>query len=395
MSLIQTNYQPSMSDYLNYIKTQNVREMIYKIELIRKSDQTPYESIEDSVLNSTGTINVTLGDGVRRTCSMTLKNIDNKYTSLFSNLSIGSKFKVSIGYNINGTPKYFPQGVFVFDSPSINSMLSEKTVDISGTDKWSMMDGTNGGIFEMTYIVESGDTIKNVIERTIVLDICNDLTPPIIDESIQNIEIPYDLEYSAGQSMSELMLEIGVIANAYIYYDENGALNIKPIEYDAEKGSTYDFVSGQDINYISATKQLLYTDVYNGVFVEADNSQDDVLPITAYVQNMDLTDPNSVPNLGHTKWYQVTDYTSGINTQQKADERVAYELAKKASLSSSLSINCSTIPHIVENTIITLTDEYVGSNQERFLVNSLSIPISYDGTMTIGCSKAMGYVYGI
>ena len=378
MSLIQTNYQPSMSDYLNYIKTQNVREMIYKIELIRKSDQTPYESIEDSVLNSTGTINVTLGDGVRRTCSMTLKNIDNKYTSLFSNLSIGSKFKVSIGYNINGTPKYFPQGVFVFDSPSINSMLSEKTVDISGTDKWSMMDGTNGGIFEMTYIVESGDTIKNVIERTIVLDICNDLTPPIIDESIQNIEIPYDLEYSAGQSMSELMLEIGVIANAYIYYDENGALNIKPIEYDAEKGSTYDFVSGQDINYISATKQLLYTDVYNGVFVEADNSQDDVLPITAYVQNMDLTDPNSVPNLGHTKWYQVTDYTSGINTQQKADERVAYELAKKASLSSSLSINCSTIPHIVENTIITLTDEYVGSNQERFLVNSLSIPISYE-----------------
>lgn len=395
MSLIKTNYQPSINDYLQYVKNNNIREMIYKVELIRKSDQTPYEAIEDSVLNSTGTINVTLGDGVRRTCSMTLKNIDNKYTKLFSNLSIGSKFKVYVGYIINGSPIYFPQGVFVFDSPSINSNLSEQTVDISGTDKWSMMDGTNGGIFETTYLVESGDTIKNVIERTIVLDICNDLTAPIIDESLQNIEIPYDLEYSAGQSMSELILELGVIANAYIYYDENGALNVKPIEYDAEKGSIYDFVSGQDINYISATKQFLYSDIYNGAFVEADNSQDDGVPITAYAKNMDLTDPNSVPNLGYVKWYQVSEYTDGINTQQKADERVAYELAKKASMSSSLNITCLTLPHIVENTIVTLTDDYLGCNQERFLVNSLSIPISFDGTMTIECSKAMGYIYGI
>lgn len=395
MSLIKTNYQPTMSDYLNYIATQNIREMVYKVELIRKSDQTPYESIEDSVLNSSGIINVNLGDGTRRTCSMTLINLDNKYTTLFSNLSIGSKFKVSIGYKINDVPMYFPQGVFIFDSPSLNSNLSEKSIEISGTDKWSMMDGTNGGIFETTYLVQSGDTIKNVIERTIVLDICNDLTSPIIDESLKDITIPYDLEYAAGQTMSELMLEIGVIANAYIYYDENGALNVKPIEYDAEKGSIYDFIAGQDINYVNSTKQLLYNEVYNGAFIEADNSQDDSIPITAYAKNMDLTDPNSVPNLGYTKWYQVTEYTSGINTQQKADERVAYELAKKASMSSSLSITCLTIPHIVENTIITLTDEFVGSNQERFLVNSLSIPISFDGLMTIGCSKAMGYIYGM
>lgn len=392
MLLAKNSNGPTIRDYYNLIDNSNIRRKVYKVEFVEKTDETPYATMEDDIVNASGSLNISISDGVRRTCSFTLKNNDDKYTELFSNLSIGSKFKLYLGYIINDIPYYFPEGVFVFDSPSLVSSLSDNTITISGTDKWSMLNGTNGGILESTYVIEKGDILKNVIERTIVLDICGDSISPIIDNSIANNEIPYDIERAAGSSMGDILLEIAITSNANIYYDENGRLVVKPIEYDAIKGTLHHFVYGQDINYISSTKTLDYTNIFNGTFVEADNSQTDDVPIVAYARNNSLIDPNSIPNIGFIKWKQISEYITGIDTQQKADERVEYELKKVASNCSVLSIECIPMYHIIENSIITITDLKIGANEERFLVNSMTIPISIDGTMTIGCSKAMGYI---
>lgn len=386
-----SNDRPSMVDYDEYIRNETVRQPIFKLEFLTKTDETPYESIEDTMLNSDGSLNVTLNNGVRRTCSITLVNQNNKYTSLFSNLSLGSKFSLSLGYIIYGTPFYFPQGVFVFDNPTLISDLDNKVITISGTDKWSMINGTNGGILQATYQIEIGSTLRNIVKQTLSLDVVYDPIVPNIDDSIADFAMPYIITKEAGSTVSEILLEVVATVNAYIYYDVNGVCNIRAFEYDEDKGSLHHFYK-DDMNFLNVSKTYGYDVLCNAVFVIADNLQNDKVPIYAEAINNDASDPNSVPNLGYKKYKPITEFVEGITTQSLADQRCRYELKLIASKQSQISISARPLYHMLENQIIEVTDEYISANVERFLINGFTLPISTDGTMTIQATKGMGYI---
>lgn len=378
--------------YLEHIKYNNVREPVFRLVLVHKEDETPYAVLDDWVSNTDGSLEISLNEGTRRTVSFNIINIDSRFTKMFQTMSLGSKFKLYLGEIINGEEMLFPQGVFVFDNPSINVGISENIINISGTDKWSMLDGTNGGIIQMPYKITQGSKLGDIVTDTIALNICNDAIVPIIEDKIYDFEIPYDIEKSSGDNIASILLEVALCANAYMYYDENGHFVAKQIEYDAYKATQHHFIYRQDINYIDCSVNFDYQGVFNSVFLEADNAQNEEIPITAYAVNTDLTDPNSVPNVGYNKWKQITEYTEGIANEQMAQERVNYELRKVASLSTALNITARPIYFLCENNIITLTDERVGCNNKRFLVNSISMPLTYNGNMIIGGSRAMGYI---
>ena len=138
--VIVTQNTPTTEQYIEHIKG-NLRTPVYRLELLRKEDESVRQVIEGAIISDSGSVQITLDEGVRRTCDFTLNNYDGEYNDLIDNLTLGDKFRLSLGYKINGVEKYFPQGVFVFDDPSIVSGRSVREIEISGTDKWSMLNG--------------------------------------------------------------------------------------------------------------------------------------------------------------------------------------------------------------------------------------------------------------
>ena len=138
--VIVTPNTPTTEQYIEYIKG-NFRTPIYRLELLRKEDETVRQVIEGRIVNDSGSVQISLDEGVRRTCDFVLNNADGAYNDFVENITLGDKFRLSLGYQINGVDKYYPQGIFVFDDPSIISARAQREIEISGTDKWSMLNG--------------------------------------------------------------------------------------------------------------------------------------------------------------------------------------------------------------------------------------------------------------
>ena len=62
-------------------------------------------------------------------------------------------------------------------------------------------------------------------------------------------------------------------------------------------------------------------------------------------------------------------------------------------LNKSVSLTCSPMYHLDVNKIIEITDTDNNYKQEKFLINSLSIPLSYAGSMTINATSVNDLIY--
>jgi hypothetical protein len=383
-----TKKTPTIEQYIDHIKD-NIRTPVYKVELLRKEDESVLKVIEGDIIDDSGSVNNTLDEGVRRTCDFSLPNYDGRYNDFIENISIGDKFKLYLGYKIDDIPKYFPQGVFVFDDPAMTSNLSERKIELSGTDKWSMLNGQNGGILEGTYTVEMGSKVGDLIRKTLRLNIVGDPVEPSISKEFEDMEITYDITKSAGETISDVLLEVALNISAYIYYDENGRLNMYPSDdADMYKAPAYSF-SKDEYNYLNATKQYQLSEIYNSVLVVGENIQNSETPITYEALNNDLSDPNSIPNVGFKKVKMITEYVKGIDTLEKAQARANWELKKARAKLSNVDINCLALYHLDVNQIVELTDTYLNSQKERFLINSIELPIGVDIQSTINLAKAV------
>ena len=380
--------QPSYSSYVNYLKT-NVRRAYFKIDLLRLEDESVYDTLISDIVNSSGSVTNQLQEGVRRTCNFSLINAMRQYTTFFNNISIGNKFKLSLGYLIGRKIKWFTQGVYIFDNPVVTSLFSDRVVNISGTDKWSMLNGKNGGILDGTYIAPLGSNIVELVRTILNLDIVRDPIIPLIDNEIISKTISYDITKQAGETVSDLLLEIAYNLSCYIYYDADGRLTLRPFEYDYTKYPVFS-MSDQDFNYLGLTKEYSFDKIYNAVQVRADNIQNADVPIIAEAINTDLTDPNSLFNYGVKKLYVVTDYTKGITDDIMALTRANWELKNVKARQSSIAASTMALYHIDTNDIIDLTDLTTDDNKSLYLIKGITIPIGTEVKSSVQLVKVAG-----
>ena len=79
---------------------------------------------------------------------------------------------------------------------------------------------------------------------------------------------------------------------------------------------------------------------------------------------------------------------SNITTDQLAEERAEYELRKKIISESTLSSSVMFNPLLSVNNIVTYTDEEdFDMKRERFLIQSISFNLGYDGLMSLSVSN--------
>ena len=142
--------------FLKELQELRVKEQFLKVELLDFSER-PIQEIQGKCVS--GNLSVDGNSSVRRTCSFSILADITTYdiTNIDSLISLNKKFKLYVGYT-NALPHYsqygdiiwFPLGVFVITTASINNTLSGCNISISAKDKMCLLNGEVSGTLPAT-----------------------------------------------------------------------------------------------------------------------------------------------------------------------------------------------------------------------------------------------------
>ena len=365
----------NINDYLDYIQNNTIFNFRAKLEFLRE-DETVYNTFESDILS--GTLNIKRQNGARRTVSLRLKNNEKKYLPNPNTFWINQKFKLSLGLKIGSEFFFINQGVFVLSNPNATSLGSNQEVNINGIDKFSLLDGNLGGTLDSNFNIPVGTNINTGIRNILILPTVNDPISPILSST--NILTPYTIYKDTGQTYSDLLLDMNGMLSRNMYYDVNGALRFQDDTNDSEKGSIYNF--GTDINkfmYIDSNYKYGFNELKNVVIVIGDNINGEIFDARA--ENNDLTSPTSISKIGYKVAQPIRDNL--INTTPLAQLRADYELRQVNILQSIITVKNVPVFHLDVDKVVSFTDDNYNIDRERFLIDSISIPLDGQNSMSV------------
>ena len=396
-------------EYINKLKG-NFSPAI-KIQWLNK-DGSVQKEITNDYIDMSGTLSVNMNNGSRRTCDIKVDNTNGEFPIDISSVWYNQKIKIWTGlYLDDGTPYYFPQGVFYITSATETNTPTGRTVTFQCTDKWAFLDGSLYGYLDGIYIVPLGTNIydaitkllqtsrftgQNVIESGEPIENAVDSSAPMLssyyinktyndgDTTYNAIETPYEIRMEYGKTYADILLEFAAILGAYIYYDVDGRLTIEPTQddiSDASKPILWTFTPDEQ-EFLSEDSTHDFQTFYNDVIVVGYilNGHQAI----GRAQNTNLSSQTCIQMNGlKTKEpYQDTAYY----TDEQCNELAAYYLKQLTIKQRSVTITSSPIYHLRENRLVDCIRPYTYV-EEPLLVSGFSIPIGTTGSMTINATS--------
>lgn len=380
-------YNPSK--YQKCIKNKTISptfrlSMLYKTEEFR-------EDITDYLILGNGSLSINYNQGQRRSLSFSLNNSDGRFTpSETSGIWLDTKFKLELGIRLsNGDIIYNSAGIFVISSPQAKHSLSEAVIELTCVDKFALLDGTLGGTLETTYLINEGTNIKRAMQSMLSLDNGNgvpvDVKPIMFDTTYSQAKTTYMLTKDANDSIGNMLIDLANMISCDIWYGENGNLIVrsgvqnvshvtKPVlwEYDSE-----------DAEYLNSTTTYEFSKVKNSVTVVGANANGENVYV-ATAENTNPFSPTRVSKIGRRVSY-IAD--SNIYSLDLANQRARYELNKISILENTITIESTYMIHLDVNNCISLTDPNLVFSDERFIIQSISVPLSVDSKISIQCTN--------
>ncbi len=386
-------------EYFNQISPQYIQSLgrdnnnyMVKLEVLGFYENVIGEIIKDIPTTAQGQININYQQLVRRSCSLSLINVDRRYNPDENAwFWIDRKFKLWIGMELatTGDIYWFSQGVFYANGVNCDG----HTVNINGIDKGGRLDGTlKTNLLDGNHLIERGSTITTLIKRTLLLNdgvYPIDAISPIIDMKFNKIKTESDITINDGEYIGALFTAIGDSYGSDIYYDTEGRLNlIHSVENNSPDaylylGSQYHFTD-VNANYSASSLQYNY-DVVNAVTVftnisAKDEEGNDIENVSYTAYNTNPLSPLNIKAIGIRRMEAVEiKYIDGLTPQkmtQRCKEYAEYLLKRKAMVQLSISFNSIIVPHLDVNNVITITDSAKGLNAENFVVQAITIPLS-------------------
>ncbi len=340
-----------------------------------KSDESEDKDMVSHVIG--GTLSVTKANGTRRSISITVENTGFDFLMSVSKL-LALKFKLELGYLIDGTEYYFPQGIFVFSDASFND-TADNSVTINASDKFALINGDLGGELGEMYRVPVGTNIATAIRNTLIE--VGDPKTPLLNIS-NSIVSPFTLEKE--DNYGEILTSFNDMLSCNMYYDLDGRLRVEPEIADIYKENLWDYTIEYP-HYQGGTRTISRKNVYNAVKVIGANVNGDLA--TGYSENKNPTSEFSIQRLGYKRIKKIPD--SNIPNDSYAQQRSDYELKKLMAWFSSISFLSIPLFHFDVDKIVTLTSDNLQLEHERHLLNSFSIPLNASGgKMNCDATKA-------
>lgn len=222
------------NEYINALKLGNGEYKI-RLELLSDGETVVGEITQDLSLSSAGQITINYEQIVRRSCSLTLINVDNKYhPNKNSPFWINRKFKLWLGLVVNDNIYWWSQGVFY----TLSATSTNNELNIEAVDKGAALDGTlKLNMTEYDYEINRGDTVCNAVRSILSLNM-NDVDLPKeiiysngkpIDSATPIVGIEYytqtlqnQIHVDANNYISEILLNLANSYAADCYYDTDG-----------------------------------------------------------------------------------------------------------------------------------------------------------------------------
>ena len=400
-----TNEDWRTSDYLKQLRTPFVK--LCRLRFLQPDGSTAFaidnnpQNKRSSAFIQDGSITCNLQNGQRRTANVTLSNVDAEYDYNVNNIWFGQQIAIDEGLVLSdGSEYYIQQGVFYIAEPQDTFNPNLRTVSLPLVDKWAYLDGSLFGRLESTYEVPSGTNIFQPISATLKLgrgnsypidyvapvftNYYNGMTQTLPDGTLANLtDSPYTLRVDSDDgTIADVFLGMAEMVNAWIGYDQTGALRIDPSQddiADANKPVLWRF-SPDETQLIGATYTIKNTEVFNDYIVLGEKT-DDSPQAAGRAQNLDPSSDTNVNIIGR-KTYRET--ASGYYTTTQCRDLAEWKLKRATVLQKAVSISCIQMMHIFENNLVELvrTDK-PGAPVERHLIQGYTRPLASSGAMTI------------
>ncbi len=371
-------------------------------------DNDPYNKRSGAFI-ADGQLNVNLQNGTRRTAEITVDNVDGAYDYNYNMVWFGTEVALEMGLVLpDGTEFYLPQGVFRVVSPRENVMPDGRTAQYSLTDKWAGIDGTMNGGLEASYAISEGTNIFAPIVSVLASDRGDgqpyDPTTPVFTEYYNGktqtladgstaalTDAPFQLIIdSEDGTVADLILQLCSMVNAWVGYDQTGALRIEPSQddiSDADKPVLWRF-SLDEAQVTGLAYESKIADVKNDYIIVGAMS-DTYVQAGARAQNLDPKSDVNINLIGRrTKRESRAEYATNTIC---AD--YALWMAKRTSvLHKAVTVSCNQIFHLEENGLIEIvrTDKDPAET-ELHLIQGFSLPLSGDGPMSITATSVSDF----
>ena len=387
-------YNTYTNSYLNALK-QTRRLYRVKLEILDHWERVIDEITRDLSAGTKGSINVNYQQGIRRSCSFTMADVDKKYLpSENSWFWYNRKFKLYIGIVdiYNNDVYWWAQGVFITQSVS----SERNSIIVNGVDKFGLLDGTlKIGMADTKWIIPSGTSFRDLIRDTIMLDIGNgkpiDPIEPHIDMEYSTMNTESEISIDSGSHIGEIFTELASSYSADIFYDVEGRLNFHNL-YSNTRISGYRFLAHQwEYNthkafYCNPNMEYQF-DCENCVTVYTNASN--LVNVSSTVYNRNPQSPVRIDSVGK-RMLEPQEITYVYCRQDEMEERCKqygeYLLLQKTLMGTSVTFNSPIIPHMDVNATIGITDDYYGAENQTFVVQSLTIPLGAGEMSVTACN---------
>ena len=394
----KVDYNLYNEDYIK-IATKNNIHPKFKIQMLDEYENVIDEVTGDISRDNSGSISNNYQQGVRRSVSLTFIDTEGKFLpDSNSNLIwANKKFKLFSGLLDTDTNEifWFSEGVYYFSNVSSSRNGADKLITVNGVDKFGKFGSELGyNQLESTYLIPAGTKIYDAIKGILNIDIGNgypiDPIEPILDPLYIDEVCPYDISKSPSSYLSEMLIELADIIGCDIYYDADGRLHVDSGTIDfsySNRPSIWDF---SDVlpEYMNPSITTNFAEFINTVKVVGNNTNDKTYEYTAVNNNPES--PTRVDLIGTKSTY--IESASVYNTD-RAKDYAKYKLNMFSILQLAVTFSCTFLPHLDVNKVITITDNYYKYEKQRFVIQSITLPLSYDGVMSISACNVASLPY--
>lgn len=389
-------------EYLTALRQKRCTYKI-KIELLSETE-TVIGEIDKDLENVGGQLNINYERIIRRSCSLSLTNIDGKYIpSKNSDFWYKRKFKLWIGLVVKDNIYWWSQGVFYTKSANVEN----GTVMIEAVDKGAALDGTlKLNMADVQYLIKHGASLTNLIKDTLSRAMgANDLVirgqmnmtnssvidpiPPYIHTKYNSQIIQSDISIDANAYIGDIFVQLCDLYNAEAYYNTNGHFCFEPCIDNS--GYNYAPKQWEFIELSSTFENVNYSYNFdegeNVICVYTNTSQIDTPNVSYTAYNTNPLSPINI-SVGLRRTSQEIEYYNTSETQMLRDCRSAANryLRQNSMLNMRLDFNSYIIPHLDVNGTIGITDHYIGVDDETFIVDSITIPLN-SNQMSLSCTN--------
>ncbi len=212
-----------------------------------------------------------------------------------------------------------------------------------------------------------------------------DPVEPFFDAIYKDVTMPYTLKKAPGEYMSTILIELANILGSNIYYDKTGRLNVRSGTTDMSYSQDAPIWDYTDVlpEYYGSTLSFNYTNVINSMTVVGSNVDGIVCSWTA--ENHNPLSPTRIEYIGR-KEAVIIDSPMAYS-EQRAKEYAEYMLKRKSILQEGITIQSAPIPHLDVDRVINITDKYYGYQQQRFIIQSLTLPLGVTAQASIIASN--------